>query len=422
MRKAWRWLTKNYEEYHDLLAISVISLLANLGYGILNVSAIQPYAKQVGWTAQLGVIYAVFIVTEALARSPMGVLGDRIGRKPMFIGAAAVGAVTAFLWTVVPILWIILIVHAFDGVVFAAFYTTTIVAMTESVSDEKRTMSMAVFIVTLLVGMSIGPVIGGYANELTHSKLTSFYITSAALIGTAMMSIYFFPERITAAERKEEAEGQLKSILAGIWLALRAVPGYLLLSAFIYLPVGFIIPIVKLFAMSEFHFSEAEFGVAFIAGAAAVAVLSIASGWLTRTWGKNRVVQAGLVMAAVGTYLLVFIRIPWLDMIFAGLMGLGFVLTRPAWMSLYTDVAEPEVRGSIVGVMGLGQGAGLITGVLLGSYFYQSVPVNVDGIHLTPHYTPFFAMALGMTVAAILSFAFLKERTEPRLRAADMRQ
>lgn len=420
LRRLRAWLVSNYTEYHDLFEVSVISLLANLGYGVLNVSAIQPYARQVGWAGQLGWIYGTYIVAEALARSPMGALGDRIGRRSLFIAAAAVGAVTSFLWTVIPVLWIILIVHALDGIMFAAFYTATIVTMTEAVGEDKRTTAMTVFLITLMAGLSIGPVIGGYANELTHSTLTSFYVTAAVFLVALMTADFFFPARIRETERKAKVGIANLPILAGIWPVVKTVPKFFLLSIFIFFPPGLIIPIVKLFTMAEFGFSEGEFGLAFVSGATAVGIVSIGLSWLTKRINVSRTIQAGLALSAVGTYLVVFVHSLWPDLIFAALLGLGFVLSISAWQALNTEQADPEVRGLIVGVMGLGQGLGLITGVVLGSYLYTSVPINLPGIHLNAHYTPFFVMALGLTVAAVLAFFFLKGETERRVRVEDI--
>ena len=68
--------------YRALIYLGIVSAVAELAYGVMNQSAIPPYVQELGLTAHIGLIYAGFLVVETIFKSPMGSLGDRLGRRP----------------------------------------------------------------------------------------------------------------------------------------------------------------------------------------------------------------------------------------------------------------------------------------------------------------------------------------------------
>jgi len=402
-------LAERYSEYRELVRMGIAAVSAQLGDGVLNLSAIPPYVAALGLTAHVGLVYATFLIAEAAARSPMGSLGDRTGRRAVFIAAALAGSVSALLWTFARRLWVILIIQVFDGTAFAAFYTATVVGMGGAVAAEDRTAAMAAFMVTLLGGMSLGPVIGGYANDLTGSKLTSFYVASGLFLLTAVIAYYLVPARLHDTREPPEPLEQPVSLFRAMWIGLRSIPDLLVLAFIIYFPTGLILPIVKLFAMQELGMSEADYGLVFLVGAVVVAVISIASAKLARVRGRAWAIRAGLAFSAAAMFGVALIHIKWVIVPLAGAAGLGFVIALPAWLALVSDVAAPEVRGSVMGALGLGQGVGLIAGVALGGYLYNSVSIRLLGWRLIPHYSPFLVSAIAIALSFAAALAFVRE-------------
>src|SRR5688572_10217060 len=74
----------------EVLKLLVIALLAEIGYAVLNISAMPVYLKSRGFgESVIGVVVIAFLLTEAIFKSPMGHLADRIGHKRlMMIGPA----------------------------------------------------------------------------------------------------------------------------------------------------------------------------------------------------------------------------------------------------------------------------------------------------------------------------------------------
>jgi DHA1 family multidrug resistance protein-like MFS transporter len=309
-------------------------------------------------------------------------------------------------------LWLIFVLRVFGGAVFAAFYTATIVAMSSSVDPRRSTVAMGVFVVTLLGGMSIGPVIGGYANDATHSKLTSFYLASLIFLLTAVLGYFLVPVGHEKEEGASEEAAVARSLLSGVWLGLKSIPDYMILAFIIYFPTGLLFPITKLFAMDELHMSEAQYGLLFVVGAAVVGVIAIGSSKIIRLWGRERSIHIGLAVSAVGMLGVALIHDYLLIVLFAGLTGLGFVVSLPAWLAMVSGMADPRVRGSVIGALGVGQGLGLIAGVVLAGHLYTSVSIDLLGLKLNSHHVPFFVCGLALIVSFAMSVLFVRKGRE----------
>lgn len=402
-------------KYRVLISLGIVAGMAELAYGVMNQSAIPPYVQQIGLTAHIGLIYAMFLVVETVFKSPMGHLGDRFGRRPLIVGGALIAAATAFGVTLVDKLWVLLTLRAFDGLAAAAIWPTMVAAIGGSVGPHRRTTAMSVLTVTYIAGLSAGPLLGGIVNDITNSKLTSFYLVSILFLATAAIAYFLTPHRSKEEEETAHEVGERSFRLSDMALGIKAVPDMMLLAFLVFFAVGLLIPIVKLFAMNELGMSETGYGGIVFPVAIAVAAMSLASGRLGDRWGKARSVRLGIAVSAMAMWTVVFVRIPW-EFAMAGMfLGIGFVLAMPAWLALVSDMANPWNRGAVIGALGTAQGAGAVIGAYLGSYLYETVRIQLWSISLDSHYSPFIVSAAALTLCFILVIVFLREGDSRRI-------
>lgn len=408
----WRHL---YEAYSVLFYLSIVAMLAELAYGIVNQSALPPYVQELGLTAQIGIIYATFLAIETLFKSPMGSIGDRIGRRPLVVGGALLSCLVSLGITVFHSLWQLLILRALDGIAAAAIWPTMVAAIGGSVSPERRTTAMSALTVTYIAGVAFGPLLGGIANDLTNSRLTSFYVVSIIFFVTAIVAALLTPHRSKEEEEEAYVVEESSSRWSCIVMGLKAVPHMMLLAFGVFFAVGLLIPIIKLFAMNQLHMSETGFGALIFPVAGAVGVASLGSGKLGDAWGKTRSVRLGVGMGALAMWAIASVDTPWELLIAGAFLGIGFVLAMPAWLALVSDIAAPHLRGAVIGALGTAQGIGAVLGAAVGPYLYQSVPINFFGIHKDSHYTPFVASALALTACFILVMLTMREGRHRRI-------
>ncbi|MCL6630820.1 MAG: MFS transporter, partial [Armatimonadetes bacterium] len=188
MSKSTHLQKKWLKDYETVLCLAVVSWLASLGYSILNQSALPPYVQELGLAAHIGVVFAAFLVMETVFKSPMGSLGDKLGRRPVIVAGALVSCIAALGIAVSQALWALIVLQAIDGLGCAAIWPTITAAMSGSAPPNRRTTTMVVMMVTYMSGLALGPLIGGLSNDLTDSRQTSFYVVAALFMITAAVA------------------------------------------------------------------------------------------------------------------------------------------------------------------------------------------------------------------------------------------
>ncbi len=398
-----------YRRYRELIGVALVAVTAHFGYSVLNQSAIPPYVEVRGWTQQIGGIYAAWLIAETAAKTPMGALADAFGMRKVYFVASGVGAISAFLWTITNILGIIFAIRVADGFASAGAWTVTVLAMGGTVGSGARTGAMGLFTVTYFAALAFAPLIGGYANDITQSKLTSFYLASAFLGAAAIMSLFLVPvhPRMEGG-RQPAAPVRRRSLFGEIWLGVKAFPDFIAIAFAAFFAIGALIPVIKLFAMQVLGLSETGYGLLVLPVAGLLVVAALLTGKISVAIGKPHTVQLGIAIGAAAMWLVPFIHQAWQLAVLAAIIGVGFAIGMPAWLALVSDLSGPEVRGSVIGAVGTAQGVGVLLGVLLGGYLYSVPPIDVMGYIIPTHYAQFWSSAIGLTICFILTMIFIR--------------
>ena len=112
------------------------------------------------WT-ELGLMGTSWGATAMLLAIPTGRISDRLGRKPLLIGSAALSVLAAFLyiesWTVVQVI----LVRVIEGVVWALFWPTVEAFATEIVDPSHAGKAMGVTTASYGIGYGSGSMVAG---------------------------------------------------------------------------------------------------------------------------------------------------------------------------------------------------------------------------------------------------------------------
>ena len=411
-------IVEQYKRHQDLAGVALVAVIAHLGYGVLNQSAIPPYVALLGWTPYIGSIYAAWLIAETVAKTPMGAFADIIGMRVVYVTASAVGAASALAWTMTDLLGVIFAIRIADGFASAGAWTVTVLAMGGTVGSRARTEAMGLFMVTYLSALAFAPLLGGFLNDSTGSKLTSFYAASGFLAMAAVLAWFLVPTHPRSEDvglRQERT--RRRTLLSDIWLGLRAFPDYMAIAFTAFLSIGTLIPIIKLFAMQELGLSETGYGLLVLPVAGTLTVAAMLAGRLSDLVGKHHAVQGGVIISTIALYIVPWIQGAWQLAVLAAFVGFGLAVGMPAWLALISDMSDADVRGSVIGAVGTGQGAGVLLGVMLGGYLYTFHPMNVLGLTIRTHYAPFWISAFLLSLCMALTLLFIREDSERHITA-----
>ncbi|HEY0866348.1 MAG TPA: MFS transporter [Fimbriimonas sp.] len=417
----------------------IIALLAEIGYGVLNIStmpvylaglpqpggdAIFPNGRGMG-TSVVGIVLVAFLLSEAIFKSPMGTLADRYGHKRLMLLGPAITAVTSLLSLVVPHGaggWEVLafvVLRVFDGIGAAMLWPAAFALMGNSVEDTERQQAMSLLNLCYMLGIAVAPLSGGIVNDLSGVRWAGLVLASV-LFAVVSVAVWFLIPGREPHEKVKAAEQHAEAGFADFLNSMRQIPSYLVLAIVVFAGIGFPMAIIKIFAQDEFAMSESKFGMLVFPAALAMAIFSVPLSKFGERIGKARAVHwgiglcaAGLIFISLGAFV-PLLRMPWALALGGIPLGIGFLLAIPAWMASVSDI-DPARRGANIGAVMTAQGIGAIIGAPIGSALYgQSIGGRIfeSFPSLQPHlahYSPFIGCAACVFTGWLLSLRLLQD-------------
>lgn len=409
-------------------SILLIAVLAEIGYATLNLSTMPVYltADRKFGESVVGLVLFAFLLCEAAFKSVTGHFADRFGTRTLMIAGPAVSIFTCCAGFLIPhtnasSLEVLAFIglRALDGLAVAMLWPAAFAQMNAVVEDHERQQAMSYLNTCYMVGIALAYPIGGIANDLSGTKWAGIVLSLFLFIGAS-----FAAYRMTtnapvppAATAHSSSEG---GGIAAFIDSLRQIPEYLLLAMVTFIGVGFPIAIFKLFPVQEFKMSESVIGLMILPGAMAMAFLGGRLAKLGESLGPATAVHRGLAICSIGVWMIAvgaflpFLRHP----LFLGLaalpIGIGFLLTIPAWMTSVSDL-NPSKRATNLGAIMTAQGVGALIGTPIGSLAYEKLQPLGRQVGLGEsmgRYSPFVGCALCITAGWLLSLKVLKAPIE----------
>jgi MFS transporter, DHA1 family, multidrug resistance protein len=408
-------------EQRAILGLALIAAFAEAAYAVVNVLALPVFVeRELRATHWLGTIVGSFLLVETLLKGPMGAASDRVGRRLVLIAAPLVSALAAAALTVVhpPVdlrtLGYLIAVRSLDGAAAAAFWMSMFAAVADQAPVERRSAAMSTLTVSYLIGLAVGPWLGGVATKL-HSVRAAFFLVAALFILTSAAALALAPRRVHHPEVHAE-HGESVGV-SGLMESLRRAPQFMLMAVAVFLAVGLLIPTATLIALALFGLDEEQYGRLFMIPAVVIGVLTLPLGRMGDTWGKSRSVHVGLGIAALSLWALALMpKTQLLLVLGASALGIGVVMGLPAWVALVSELADPRYRGTILGAVGTAQGLGGFLGVIVGPRLFVATDLADrlrpmwPGPTLVPQLLPVIGAAVVLTFTWMASLVVVHER------------
>jgi MFS family permease len=278
-------------------------------------------------------------------------------------------------------------------------------SIAETTTPDRRATGMAVLNMAFLGGIAAGPSLGLFVVGFAHDFRAGFYLSSGLLALGGLTAMVLLP----GGRASHHPDGTLidyhptvqPAHLEAIVGSFRASPVlfWLYLIAFIQMfGIGMLVPIAAIYAKRVIGLGEHEIGVLFLVVVIVVASATIPAGRVADRVGKSHLITAGMVLGALGMWLIPFSGRLWLLLVAGVLLGSSYALMAPAWLALVTELAPQGRLGLAVGASETVQGLGLVLGPLLGGLLWDGIGPKA----------PFVACAAALTVGAIIGTSVLR--------------
>ncbi len=368
--------------------------------GLTLVAPILPlYALEFGvsYTAA-GALITGFAVARLFFSLLGGVAGDRWGARRVTVFGTALLAVSSVTAALAPNYGVLLGSRFIEGVGSAIFATTAFQYLLQITPRERLGRAAAAYQTGLLVGVAVGPFVGGFLAELGdfRTPFWAYAVLAAVVSASAWFFIEDIPSRGAGIRTVFSAAGRL--IRSPAFVALMLV-GF----AMMFMRGGARVTLLPLYAEQSLGFDPGDIGILLSVSAVTNLLIVNPAGRFVDSVGRKPVALVGLISAAVATA-----AYAWFDSFFGLLLvsmvfGLTSGLASIAPPVMVGDLAPEGLEGSAAGVYRAAGDLGFIAG-----------PLALGAVADTGAFTSGFVITglIMLAAAGVLSFVG-ETRREP---------
>jgi MFS family permease len=349
-----------------VLALSAARLGDAVGNSILFI-VIPLYVAQLPapWlpipeTVLVGLLISLYGLTNAILQPAVGAWIDRVSRRKPFIQIGLVlMAVGTLAFLIADRFTTLLLIRGLQGVGVALTIPASLALMASATEKRTRGGSMGVYTSMRMVGLAIGPLIGGFLHD--HVGFDAAFYVGAAFIFLGLILVHFWVHE-TPDEGRVHAAGTFRILdrellTAGI-LGL-AIATFLMASSF------------SMMSALEKQFNERlgqgafGFGLAFSALMVSRLLAQVPLGWLSDRIGRKPLIIGGLILMAPATALLGLAATTLQLTGYRVFQGVASAAIAAPAFALAADLARSGGEGRQLSIVTTGFGLGIALGPLI---------------------------------------------------------
>lgn len=385
----------------DILSIYVPAFFLSIGMSI--VSPILPtYARSFDVSYTIATIAISIYATGRLAADlPVGLLGDRVGRRPVMLTGIAIITVTALLCGFASSFWELVFYRLLQGVGSAMWQTMRQTMLQDILKPEERGRTLGYFQSLTLIGSSAGPSIGGILADNWGIR-APFYAYALGSLICFILSFFLISEskNIRSNNQKgHESESLSWPIIKRLLMNAGFITACIATLANALQRQGTRSTLIPLYGDAVLKLNATDIGYALSLATFANLFITIPTGYALDKFGRKAVLVPSLALTSVMAWIFTltgdFNQLA-LACIFLGLsQGIG----GQAPLTMASDSTMDEPHGLSMGLFRVFTDVGFIIG-----------PIMVGAItDLYGMIIAFYSMAVVTFVSMVFVQVFAKE-------------
>lgn len=341
------------------LFLAIFSCVTGVG---IVVPLLPVYANHLGASGlYVGLIFGAFSFSRSIFLPYFGRLSDKKGRKPFIIIGLFCYVLISLAFMEFEDINALIILRFIQGIASAMIMPVTQAYVGDITPAGDEGFSMGLFNMSMFIGLSIGPLLGGFISE-------RFSLSSAfACMGTMALAGCILGLVLLPPTRMERVVIQGKKPIA--WKSLLTDSEILILSVFRFTYttcIGILWGFLPVYADSRFALPPSKIGILLMLGVATSGLIHIPMGVVADRCNKTTLVTIGgiLVVCAVMSF-------QWAtgfrDLFLANMLfGIGGGISMPALMALALIAGNrTHSMGSVMALLTTAHSLGMLIGSLL---------------------------------------------------------
>lgn len=345
---------------------TVLPLLAEETFGLASRTAILSFI-------------ATFGLSKAAMNLLAGWLGDRVGRKRVLLAGWLFGLPVPFLIILAPSWGWIVFANVLLGMNQGLCWSTTVIMKIDLVGPKQRGLAMGLNEATGYLAVSVAALVSGYLAAAYALRPHPFYLGIGFALAGLVLSVFFVREtrghaQLEAAQWKRSTsdEGTSKDAKHLSFRKVLLLTSWKNRTLFAISQTGLFNNLNDGMAWGLFPLYFATLGMS-IEQIGVLAALypgvwgigQLGTGALSDRVGRKPLIVGGMMVQAMGIFLMLGSTHFGLQATAMGLLGLGTAFVYPTLLAALGDVAHPSWRASAVGVYRLWRDSGYVFGALI---------------------------------------------------------
>ena len=390
-------------------SLFVATAVALVGIGII--APILPLYAETFSASKLGlgIAFAAFPLSRALIGPVVGRLSDRIGRRRMILVGLATFTIVSLLYTIIGNLWQLALLRLVQG--GASMLVTPIAqAYIGDITRRERVgLMMNAFYSSMFVGVSLGPLIGGWVGE-TWSHAAAFVAMSIMSVVALLMVALWVPSDHGARRSVPPVSREVGTVRKLVRIdSVKGIMLYFASRGFWRQGMNSFYP---LYAAAAFGFGEANIGYVLSAYFFGGAVLQIPFGYMADRFRRMPQIVVGALGAPALLLIVPFVR--WLPGVLIVMFAIGAMsaLARASLLGIRTELGKTHGMGALTGLHGASFAAGQVIGPPLSG-------LVADALGIFWVFPLWNVVGLGAAAAALHWFRHWRDDVDPETGSKD---
>ncbi|GHO99370.1 MFS transporter [Reticulibacter mediterranei] len=345
---------------------TILPLLAEQDFGIASKTAILSFLVSFG-------------LVKAGANLFAGRMTDRVGRKRILVLGWLIGLPVPLLIIFAPSWGWVVFANVLLGINQGWCWSTTVIMKIDLVGPKQRGLAMGFNEAAGYLAVSAAALASGYLASAYALRPQPFFLGIVFAIAGLMLSWLGVRESrdyatLEALQMQPAPEGTATETKASIpsFSEIVAQTSWKNHTLFAVCQAGLVNNLNDGLSWGLFPLyfaavglSPSQIGLLVAVYPAVWGIGQLVTGALSDQWGRKWFIVAGMLIQALGLFLIVLVRTFWPWLAGAVLLGVGTAFVYPTLLAAVSDVVHPSYRASAVGVYRLWRDSGYAVGGLL---------------------------------------------------------
>ncbi|MCH7773189.1 MAG: MFS transporter [Bacteroidetes bacterium] len=294
MKHPWSGL-KNIPR--NIWLLSVSSLINRTGMMVLPFIALYS-TKELGVsTGTAGLVLAFYGIGAFISAPFSGKLSDKLGSLNVMKISLFASGFFLILFSFITNFIAFLILTLIWAVINEAFRPASMSFISKEITSKRRKTAFALYRLAINLGMSIGPVIGGFLSTINFSLL--FYVDGLTSIAAGIFMIYSPWQKIHEPEESHDKDKLLTSERGSVFKNSKFI--FFLLAT---IPVQIVffqhIGAMPLFIVNELGFSTSTFGLLIAVNTILIILIEVPLNDAMSNWSNLKALSLGALLYGIG--------------------------------------------------------------------------------------------------------------------------